>query len=314
MKKAIVKIFFWLLLASISIYIIYSFKSEKSVYDLRNRWDENKSNYVLVDDISIHYRKFGLSNDSIPILLIPSYNFSGYIFQNLALEMKAEKDCYYLDLPNTGLSESNKDEIDWKLDQYSDFIRDFMAELKIKKAYLVGQGFGAEVAMDFSVKYPDMVEKLISINPLGRQEDNENTTRYFKLLKTPYLGKFLYNIKPEFLMKKFYNSLFYGNKELSEPLFERFEDDFNRIGFQNRIEFILSDTTNNRMLDIHKIPVKTLFLESQRGFYYKNSRMIEYKNKLPSSDTLSLESKGQLPMINYPDKLNKIIFAFINQK
>lgn len=281
---------------------------------MRQSWEEPHSNYVNINGISVHYKKFGHHNDSIPIVLIPSYNFSGYIYDNMVKNLSKKRDCYVIDLPNTGLSENFKTNKKLNLNDFSNFLNDFLEELNIQRSYLVGQGFGSEVVMKFSINYPEKVEKIIVINPLGRQEQNKNSSIYFSILNIPYLGEWLYSVKPQFLVRNFYESLFSGGRANYEPLFKRFSDEFNRTGSIQRLNFILRDTLNNRINNYQLIQIPALIIESEKGFYYQNSLLAKIKSQVPTADTASIKNGGQLPMICYPDKLNKLIFAYINGK
>lgn len=314
MIKLISKGLFCLFISFFFLYLIYSFRVEKTVNDMKQIWENNASNYVKVDNISIHYQKFGLKNDSTVIVFLPSYNFSGYIFEEMAKAISKKRTCIVIDLPNTGLSESFNSNKEKDLINYVEFLNRIMEELRLEKVYLVGQGFGSELAMSYSIYYPENVRKMALFNPLGRQEINKNTTAYYNLLNSPILGEILYNLKPNFLVKRFYQDLFYKNNGYVQEKYDRFISEFDRFGFQRRIQFILEDTLNNRVKDYSLIQVPSLLLESEKGFYYRNSKLVQYKNEASFSDTMSLKQAGQLPMITYPEKLGRIVeYYFFNE-
>ncbi|HOO72650.1 MAG TPA: alpha/beta hydrolase [Spirochaetota bacterium] len=67
-----------------------------------------------------------------------------------------------------GHGESEKPSIEYTIDQLSDDLNALMSKLKIKKAVLAGHSMGGMTILNFALKYPEKVEKLILVDTIGK--------------------------------------------------------------------------------------------------------------------------------------------------
>ena len=68
------------------------------------------------------------------------------------------------DLIGSGLSD--KPEIDYRPEEFMDFLLGFMDALRISRAHLVGNSMGAGLAIGMALDHPDRVSKLVLIDGL----------------------------------------------------------------------------------------------------------------------------------------------------
>lgn len=115
--------------------------------------------YLDLNGISIRYREEG---DGEALVLV--HGIAGFIEEWQPAMEKLSK--FYrviaLDLPGHGLSD--KPEIPYTLDNLTDFLKDFITAKKLEHFYLAGHSLGGAVCLNFAVKYPPMIKKLIVIN------------------------------------------------------------------------------------------------------------------------------------------------------
>ncbi len=69
------------------------------------------------------------------------------------------------DLPGFGANPLKKEALEF--DDYIKFVHDYIKQLKIKKVILLGHSFGGRIAINFTARYPDLVEKLILTGASG---------------------------------------------------------------------------------------------------------------------------------------------------
>lgn len=69
------------------------------------------------------------------------------------------------DLPGFGTSLPFNDE--HSVDNYVQFVADFITALQLQKPIIVGHSFGSIIASHFAAAHPDMLAKLILINPIA---------------------------------------------------------------------------------------------------------------------------------------------------
>ena len=66
------------------------------------------------------------------------------------------------DLP--GFGQSDKPLTAWNLDDYCDFVEEFVRVLNLDKFYLLGHSFGGEIAIKYSLKFPEKIDKLFLVS------------------------------------------------------------------------------------------------------------------------------------------------------
>ena len=66
-----------------------------------------------------------------------------------------------------GYGESDKPNALYDRPYFSKWLKDFLLELKISKAHIVGLSQGGAIALQFTIDNPDMVDKLILVDSAG---------------------------------------------------------------------------------------------------------------------------------------------------
>ncbi|NLK68096.1 MAG: alpha/beta hydrolase [Clostridiaceae bacterium] len=115
--------------------------------------------YLKINEISIRYRESG---NGFPLLLV--HGIAGFLeeWEMSIEELSKHYRVIALDLPGHGLS--HKPQIAYTLDRLTGFLKDFVTEMKLEQFYLVGHSLGGAVCLNFVIKYPSLVKKLIVVN------------------------------------------------------------------------------------------------------------------------------------------------------
>jgi pimeloyl-ACP methyl ester carboxylesterase len=119
-------------------------------------------------------RPEGSAMREVPTLLLlhggPGFDHSGFKPDFARLADIAQ--VVYLDHRGSGRSDRGSVER-WKLNQWADDIRSFCDALDIEKPIVIGQSFGAWVAMMYAVRHPEHPSKLVvssaSARPVGER-------------------------------------------------------------------------------------------------------------------------------------------------
>jgi len=67
-----------------------------------------------------------------------------------------------LDLPGHGLS--GKPDIAYTIDNLTGFLKSFFAAMNLEKVFLAGHSLGGAISLNFTLQYPNLVERLILLN------------------------------------------------------------------------------------------------------------------------------------------------------
>lgn len=117
-------------------------------------------------DIALHYQEKG---DQEPFILLHGNGEDGSYFQH---QIDYFSDRYRVIAVDTrGHGKSPRGAAPFTIEQFSRDLFDFMADLAISRAVILGFSDGANIAMKFAIKYPDKVKTLIlnggNLNPKG---------------------------------------------------------------------------------------------------------------------------------------------------
>jgi pimeloyl-ACP methyl ester carboxylesterase/ubiquinone/menaquinone biosynthesis C-methylase UbiE len=150
-----------------------------------------KSRFIEIENIKIHYQEFGDKNNPT-LLLIHGYGTSAYTWHSTA-PLLAESGFYVvaLDLVGFGLSEKPR-WFDYLLESQMQIVLNFMNLLHIKTATFIGSSYGGAIASLIALDEAERVEKLILVSSVC---NNEIVKDFFVgILMKPYWGEKLSSV------------------------------------------------------------------------------------------------------------------------
>ncbi|MBU2635455.1 alpha/beta hydrolase [Patescibacteria group bacterium] len=157
---------------------------------------------MIIKGLKINYKTLGEGNS---LLILHGWGSRSDNWQRVG-EMLAEKGIKVIipDLP--GFGQSQKPPRAWNLDDYCDFVEEFVKILNLANFSLLGHSFGGALAVKCGLKFPEKIDKLFLASAVCiRKKTFKN-----KLFK--FLSKFL-KIKTPFLRKVFYRKSDYLSVE-----------------------------------------------------------------------------------------------------
>jgi pimeloyl-ACP methyl ester carboxylesterase len=105
---------------------------------------------------------------SPPVVFLHGWGCSAYIFRdNLPAISAAGFRTIAVDLKGHGLSDKPRDKKEYGIDALVEHIRDILDVLEIDRARLVGHSMGGALIYHFAARYPDRVESLALLSPVG---------------------------------------------------------------------------------------------------------------------------------------------------
>lgn len=104
------------------------------------------------------------------IVFIHGLSDSLEYWEYLASNLKNNYQILRMDLRGHGKSELQNDKI--SVDVYTSDLKELLDELNIHKVNLVGFSLGGLIALDFVLKYPDMVSKMVLMSSFARCDEH----------------------------------------------------------------------------------------------------------------------------------------------
>lgn len=203
---------------------------------------------------------------------------------------------FVLDLP--GFGKSGLPPRPWDVQDYTEFVIDFLQAYNIKEFYLLGHSFGGRISMKLSVQYLDGVKKLILVDSAGAQAKKK---KFFKKILSS-IASFvsIFSILPGFqLFRRFFYRYII-----------RSTDYLKVMGVMK--ETFLKVISEDLSYCLEKIKAKTLVIWGERDNVtpLKDGRFIQLKIK---NSELKIIPSNHNPHLEIPEELSKIILDFLNK-
>ncbi len=222
---------------------------------------------------------------------------------------------YAMDLVGFGRSDKTPPVKD--TDALVQFISDFMDTQNITKAALVGNSLGGGLVLQFALRFPHKVAKLVLADNAGMGRD---VIIDFKVCSLPFLGELL--IKPSLKgTEKLWKQILYDHGLVTPELVKIGYTLGALPGASKSLLSVLraginlggqrAKLTKSLLKDLGKINVPTLI------FWGKQDKIITVAHariaaaKIPGAKLHIFDRCGHMPMFERPDEFNKMVLDFL---
>jgi len=144
------------------------------------------SHFVNVEGARVHYQEFGDAAKP-PMVLIHGYTASVYVWKTVApMLADAGFRVIAVDLLGFGYSEKPK-WFDYSIQSQARMVSRFLSRLGIGRATVIGSSYGGAVALNLTLDYSEMVEKLVLVDAVCNNEPKEHPL--LRLTSIPGVGE-----------------------------------------------------------------------------------------------------------------------------
>ncbi len=119
-----------------------------------------------------------------PLVIIHGGGEGASVWLDSAAGLARHYRVYLPDLPGYGDSQPISDQ--FHLSQYVEFVGGFVESLGLERFYLVGHSIGGSIALNYALKHPEKVEKLVLVSSLGL---GAKVGLWVRLVSLPALAK-----------------------------------------------------------------------------------------------------------------------------
>jgi len=206
-------------------------------------------------------------------------------------------------LDQIGYGQSDKPLMRYTVENFSDYLHGFLLALKIPKASLVGNSLGGWVALDFSIRHPQMVEKLVLVDAAG--------LRPTAALKMPEGGR--KTLSP--LNTRWFFDLLDANKEwattdLGPNAFERHVQN----GDSYTVASSLAEMITGRDFEdkkLVKVRAPTLIIWGRDDLLIPMAMGEQLHQGIAGSQMIVMDGTGHIPMVGKPAEFNEAVSKFL---
>jgi pimeloyl-ACP methyl ester carboxylesterase len=124
----------------------------------------DRSSQIKISTGQIFWREAGSSENPVVIFLHGSWEDSRQ-WAKIIEPLSKNFHCFAIDLLGFGNSTAVK--TPHSIEMEVDALQEFLTALKLHSVYLVGHSLGAWIAVSYALKYPDLVQGIVTISPEG---------------------------------------------------------------------------------------------------------------------------------------------------
>ncbi|NVM43678.1 MAG: alpha/beta hydrolase [Candidatus Lokiarchaeota archaeon] len=272
--------------------------------------------FVDINGIKICYQMQG---DGYPVVLIHGFGSKKESF--MAQIPVLSQEFKIISFDNRGAGKSERPDMPYSMEMFVDDIKGLMDYLGISTAHLLGLSLGGMIGLNFILKNPRRVNKLVLINTLAQLPDDFDPESYvnskIKALelakKDPELSfwqstQFGFYHKFRNKMKANPKEKFYGLWSVEDVL-KYYKTD--RPTAQDVRNIASSFKTNNVYEKLSEINHKTLLLTASHDRLVPKEKMLEIHKKMPNSTYHLIEEAGHESPKEKAPEVNRAIIKFL---
>jgi pimeloyl-ACP methyl ester carboxylesterase len=212
-----------------------------------------------------------------------------------------------LALDQIGFGQSDKPVIDYTIQTYVDFLNEFLHELKIEKASLVGESLGGWISAAYALETASdahmvPVEKLVLVDAAGLQQDKP----------IPDLNPSSLASERKLLEVVYYDTSWVSDEVVRTALIERM-----RANISYTVHSVLSNPgLNSARLDgkLANIHVPTLVVWGKQDALLPLESGERYAAQIPGAKLVTFDKCGHVPPIEKATEFVSVVTAFLSRE
>ncbi|MBN2516272.1 MAG: alpha/beta hydrolase [Deltaproteobacteria bacterium] len=263
-------------------------------------------------------RYWALGSTGSPVILIHGLGASADIWiKNIKILAQRHR-VYVPDVVGFGLSE--KPEELRSPYYFSQFINDFMVSIEIERASLVGHSLGGGIALQYAIRYPDKVEKLVVADGAGLGREVIYT---LKLMSLPIIGE-LMSYPTRFGVSMFFKLAVRNHGIITADIIDTYYELFQLPGARRSLLQIVRSIVTLRggrenvfhpvLANLHTISAPTLIIWGRQDRVLPLKHAYIAREHIPNASLRIIENCGHITNLECPDEFNDVVMRFLDNE
>ena len=252
---------------------------------------------TIIDNLNVNYIKQG---NGKAVLILPGWGTTINTYMTLINSISTYSTVYCLDMP--GFGESQEPEFPWDVDNYVNFITNFIKGQDIKELDLIGHSNGGRIIIKL-MNNPNLdfkVNKIVLIGSAGIV--HEKTLSQKLKIKVSKFGKNILEFRP---IKNAFPNLIAKLKNLFGS-----EDYKNASPIMKQTLVQLINTDLREFLPNINVPTLLIWGTNDTATPISSGEIMQ--NLIPDAGLIKVENCSHYVFIEQPTYVNKIISTFLN--
>jgi len=279
-----------------------------SLGEYTSTWSQDKPETIRLDNgFTLRYQCTG---NGPPLVLLHTLRTQLDYFEKLVPALKEHYQVYVLDLPGHG--QSGLLPVAYTEELFRESVSEFITKLNLRNVTLAGESIGGVLALTVSTELPDLVDRVISLNPYDygenfgggvRRSRNGWIISLFNVFGT-------YTIEPEFVLAAVLRGGFSDPSQLPEDLLTEFHRTGKRNGyryteysvFKNWRTWIEARQVYSRIT----VPVTLVYASDDWSRPEERERN---RLAIPEAELITVENAGHFTSLEKPEEVSSIILT-----
>ena len=261
---------------------------------------------------------YAVAGEGAPVLLL--HGFGGEIWM-WEKQVEALSKRYRLYIPDLlGYGYSDRPKIDYTPSLFIDMIRQFMDQLGVRSASLIGNSMGGGIAWAFALTHPERVDKLVLIDSIPPQVVPAVRNRLFRwflaIRHVPLLPYLAVALRTRRMVRAALMQVVYNDRLITEAVVER----QHRIGRMAGTARVMASTVRYadevaRHADaLATLRKPTLIIWGEQDELFPVAVGSQLHASIRDSELVVIKGSGHMPMWEKPDETNQAIVEFLSRE
>lgn len=253
---------------------------------------------INIENLETNYLDKG---DGEVLLLLHGWGSSIEPFMNIINNQSISKRIIAVDMP--GFGQTQEPDKGWNVDDYVDFIINFIKTLEIKELSILGHSFGGRVIIKMVNRkdLPFKIKKLVLVDSAGikpKQTKTNLKVKFFKMAKKCLSNKIMLKLMPN-AIEKLKNK--FGSEDYKNA---------STIMKQTLVKVINEDLED--LLSTIKQPTLLIWGDKDTATPIEDAKMME--KLIPDSGLVVVEGAGHYSFLENPLLTNRVLDVFLKEE
>ena len=202
-----------------------------------------------------------------------------------------------------GFGYSDKPTVEYTMNYFVEFLRDFLKSIRIQRIHIIGSSFGGLLAAEFAMEFASIVKKMILVSPAGTMQTSTKTL-------DEYILAALYPTMEN--ARRAFSDMAYDPKVVTDDIVKDF---VNRMKLPNSKYAFMSTLLgirNTQDLEnrLTKIILPTLLIWGREDKMIPSVHAEDYL-RIRNSKLITIPNSGHTPYTETPSLFAKIALDFL---
>lgn len=269
--------------------------------------------------INVYHQK-GETGEKLMFLHGGGLDNAMFSWREIIRLMEGRYEIYAVDMIGYGLSD--KPDITYTVPLYVDLLEEIVRKLGIEKMYLAGLSLGGGVSIGYAARNPQVVEKLILLDPMGLCERMQyhKISRWFVYSKL-YTKSYEWMRRSKRMVKWAVAASFIGDKkrvtdEIVTEIFNlcQSSEDFDAWHSLQKYELGPDGLTTNLYAQLNKLSMPVLLVNGERDSVVPLTSAINASRRIKNCSLYVMKGCKHLPQLERPEEFVLAVKAFLQNK